>query len=158
MSKKSKPKWVAWLLPGFLICLIPTAIVGTVVGKDLKSRIGQSKWMVRKFADSVIKNSEKANITPTALERAKSSLTALNKTGGKPLEYGIVDAVPSVKDFLNNSDEVTFNLPVKYEKGVKTWIFRVKNTDGNPVIIDVKHADSELERDSIGTRLKMVKP
>lgn len=156
MAKKKKR--FAWLIPGFFICLIPTGIGGSFIVKDVRARNGQSKTLIRNFAAAVIEGKQPEGLSPEAKAQADEVLSAMKKDGGKPLRVGELDAVPSVRDLLKNGEHITFNLPVEYEKGVRTWVFRVRNGDGHPLIVGMSYAGYKLPHDSVRTRIEHVLP
>jgi hypothetical protein len=153
-SRKKKP-WLVWII-GLAVCLIvPCVIIGKSSWNELASRIGSNKTFVNK----VIKDHYAgADTTSAVLDGTRIQVkTVLDKAQtqlGKCLAFETADTVPNFRDVISKGWELTYNLPVQFEKGYKTFIVRVRNEGFDQKIVSMSSVDGITAKNSIKRQLK----
>lgn len=155
MKKSKRKTWLAWV-GGIVLCLlVPTAIVGKAAWSHLAANIGSNKEFITnttkdhfagKNIDSALDGSAKAKII--------SVFDVAEKQMGTELEIESADTIPSFSDVLNSGKELTYNLPVHFEKGYKTFTFRVNNEGPEQKILWIMSIDGITARNSIKRNIK----
>jgi hypothetical protein len=153
-SRKKKP-WLAWII-GFALCLIvPSAIIGKSSWNELAARIGSNKV----FVNNVIKDHYAGKDTSTFVlegtrDQVKTVLDEAQVKLGKCLAFDTADTVPTFRDTISKGWELTYNLPVQFEKGYKTFIVRVRNEGFDQKVVSMSSIDGITAKNSIKRQLK----
>lgn len=156
MKGKKKKAILAWVLGVGFCLLIPTAFIGKAVLTDLRSKVGRNKSLLN---DLVVNNYAGKTIDDVILETSRNQvhtvfLKAL-KEKGKFVELGVADTIPSISDALGGATELSYNLPVRFEKGYVTFTFRVKNEDdASQRVVWAEVVDGVLPHDDMKMRLR----
>ncbi|MEI8283083.1 MAG: hypothetical protein WCG75_11810 [Armatimonadota bacterium] len=155
MKLRKRKNWLAWTL-GILSFLAATgAVVGKSVLNDLATKIGSNKFMI---TNAVKDRLNGANIDQLIIESARPSVLETidggSKQMGKLVAIETADTIPNVSDVLNHGQELSYNLPVQFENGYKTYTIRVRNDGSNPKIVGAFWVDGITERQSFKRELK----
>lgn len=153
-SRKRKNIWT-WILAVFLIIAIPMVFVGKSVANTFRSIVGRNKT----FIDSiVIDNYQGKTIDGRVGDLAKGQVRNIfGEVGtkkGKFLALGEPDTIPSFVDLAGQGGELSYNLPVQFEKGFVTFTFRVQNKDEDQKVIWLTYSDGIAPHDDFKSRLR----
>ncbi len=153
-SRKRKNIWT-WILAIFLIIAIPLAFVGKSVANTFRSIVGRNKT----FIDAVVvDNYQGRSIDDRLGDLAKGQVhnvfRDVEKKKGKFLALGVPDTIPSFVDLVAEGKELSYNLPVQFEKGFVTFVFRVKNKDDDQQVIWLDYSDGIAPHDDFKSRLR----
>ena len=155
MKVRKRKQWLAWTL-GILAFLLATgAVVGKSVLNDLAAKIGSNKVMISKAIKDRL---EGVNIDDQIIDSARpsvlESIDGGSKKMGKMLAIETADTIPNISDIFNHGRELSYNLPVQFEKGYKTYTIRVRNDGSGPKIVGAFWVDGITERQSLKRELK----
>ena len=153
-ASKKKP-WLAWV-GGIALCLlVPGAVVGKSAWSHLAANIGSNKsFLTTTVKDHYDGKNVDTTMTDSTRKQSKAVLDDAAKQMGKFLEFDSADTIPSFSDVLNSGNELTYNLPVHFEKGYKTFTFRVNNEGPEQKILWITSADGITARNSIKRNIK----
>ena len=131
------------------------AIVGKSAWGELAAKIGSNKT----FVSNVIKDhyagkDTSGSILETTRPQVKTTLDDAEKQLGKCLTFNTADTVPSFNDVISKGWELTYNLPVQFEKGYKTFIIRVRNEGFDQKIVSMSSVDGITIKNSIKRNIK----
>jgi hypothetical protein len=78
----------------------------------------------------------------------------VEKQLGKFESFGDPDTIPNVNDTISKGWELSYNLPIKFEKGYKTLTIRIRNEGFDQKIVSLLAYNGILPKDNVRTRLK----
>ncbi len=141
---------------GIILCLlVPTALVAKSAWVHLAANIGSNK----EFLTTTVKGyydgkTIDSTISDSTRKQSKAVLNDAMKQLGKFLNFESADTIPAFSDVLNNGNELTYNLPVHFEKGYKTFTFRVNNEGPEQKILWITSVDGITAKISIKRNIK----
>jgi hypothetical protein len=135
--------------------MVPMAIVAKSAWGDLAAHIGSNKV----FVNSVIKDHYAGkDISASVMDDARVDVNKVlddaEKQMGKCLAFNTADTVPAFGDIISKGWELTYNLPVQFDKGYKTFIVRVRNEGDAQHIVSMSSVDGITVKNSIKRQLK----
>ena len=157
-TKKKKP-WLSWVIGLALCAIVPCAIIGKASWNEFRARVGSNK----EFISNVIhdyyggKNIDDG-IMEAAREPGKKVLAEAGKQMGNFIAFETADTIPTFNDAISKGWELSYNLPVQFEKGYKTFTIRVRNDKGTQKIVSMTSMDGITTRKSIKNELKQQLP
>ena len=153
-SKKKKP-WLAYILGIGLCLLIPCALVGKSVWNEFRAKVGSNKTFIM---TAMKDHYDGKNIDERMMESARDQVNTVFKEVdsqmGKFESFGDPDTVPNIGDAISKGWELTYNLPIKYAKGYKTFKIRVRNEGFDQKIVSILYTDGILPHDDVKSRIK----
>jgi hypothetical protein len=157
-SNKKKPI-LAWIVGVALSIAVPSAIVGKSAWNEIRAKVESNK----SFVTSLVKDHyEGKDISSSVVDIAQAdvvkSLDEARTKLGKCVSYDSIDTVPSFNDAISKGWELTYNLPVQFEKGYKTFTFRVRNEGFSQKVIWMTAIDGITARQSIKRQIKQQIP
>ena len=153
-SRKKKP-WLAWIIGSALCLVVPCAIVGRAAFTQFASRIGSNKAFVKAVIQDHYAGKDTTEfVVVDAREQVKIVLEDAQRQLGKCLSFNTADTVPSFGDAFSRGWELTYDLPVQFDKGYKTFIIRVRNEDTGQKIISMSSVDGITPKNSIKRQIK----
>jgi len=146
---------LAWIA-GICVCLaIPSAFMAKSVWNDFRSKVGRNKSFLNEF---VTNNYAGKKIDDVVLNDSRNQIHNIfakaEKEKGKFVELGVADTIPSFSDALNEGAELSYNLPVQFEKGFMTFTFRVRNKDWDQQVIWAEVSEGIAVHDDVKMRIR----
>lgn len=134
---------------------MPCAIIGKSSWNELASRIGSNKTFVNQvIKDHYAGKDTNSSVLEGTQTQVKAVLDKAQKQLGKCLAFDTADTVPNFNDVISKGWELTYNLPVQFEKGYKTFIVRVRNDGFDQKIVSMSSVDGITAKTSIKRQLK----
>ncbi len=153
-SRKKKP-WLAWIIGSALCLLVPMAIIGKSSFDELASKIGRNKAFVNNLIKDHYANKDTSSLVLEGTrQQVQTVLDEAKKQMGKCLAFDTADTVPTFKDVISKGWELTYNLPVQFEKGYKTFTVRVRNEGESQVVVSMSSLDGITAKNSIKRQIK----
>ena len=153
-SRKKKP-WLAWIIGSALCLLVPMAIIGKSSFDELASKIGRNKTFVNNLIKDHYANKDTSSLVLEGTrQQVQTVLDDAEKQMGKCLAFDTADTVPTFKDVISKGWELTYNLPVQFEKGYKTFTVRVRNEGESQVVVSMSSVDGITAKNSIKRQIK----
>lgn len=157
-TRKKKP-WLAWVLGLALCSIVPVAIIGKASWNEFRARVGSNK----EFISNLVKDYYDGKpiddgIMEAAREPSKKVLADAGKQMGMFKAFETVETIPTFNDAISKGWELSYNLPVRFEKGYKTFTIRVRNDKGTQKIVSMASMDGISARRSIKNELKQHLP
>lgn len=149
VGRRRKKQVFVWIAGIGLFILVPTLTVGKFALSDMASKVGRDKQMLVKTVTDFY-NGAKLSLGSDI----RSEMTKATKEKGKFLAVGVPDTVPNVNDLLARGAELSFNLPVQFEKGYKTFTFRVRNAPASAEILSAMTSEGILPTDNFRKLLR----
>ena len=155
-SKKRKP-WLGWLLGIVLCLLIPASIVGKAAWSEFRAKVGSNKTFVTSLVKDFYegKNISRVTIDPA---QAKAVLDEATHQLGKFLEFDSIETVAHFNDAISRGWELSYRVPVHFEKGYKTFTIRVRNEGLNQRVVWITSEDGLATRKAFKEKLKLHLP
>ena len=85
---------------------------------------------------------------------AKKALEEGASQMGKLISVGSPDTIPSMMDAISKGWELSYNVPVQFEKGYQTFTIRVRNDGLDQKVISITSTKGILARDNVKSRLR----
>jgi hypothetical protein len=135
--------------------IVPMAIIGKSAFQELAARIGSNK----SFVNQMIRDHYAGKDTSSAImagvkPQVDKVLNDAEKQLGKCLAFSTADTVPAFGDVISKGWELTYNLPVQFDKGYKTFIIRVRNDKDSQKIVSMSSIDGITAKNSIKRQIK----
>ena len=129
--------------------MVPALLIAKSLWADVRAKVGRDKSFLATIIDDYYhkKNVDERIIDPSR-NQVHNVMNAATKEKGKFLSIGNTDTIPSLEDARNRCFELSFNVPVQFEKGFKTLTFRVRNLTEGEKVVWVEGSDGILPRQS----------
>lgn len=155
MKSKKKKHWLAWI-GGTILCLaIPMAFFAKSSWNDFRAKVGRDKTFITELVKDHYSGK---NVDERVLDKSRNQLrnvlTDAQKQNGKFLAIDAPDTIPSIADAFNQGEELSYNVPVQFEKGYKTFTFRIRNAQTGEQAIWLTSTDGILPHDDVKKRIK----
>lgn len=152
--KSRKRQFWRWTI-GIGLCL---AIIGIIVAKSVFNlavgTINTNRIFLLGFvADYFDGKSVKDRILVDSQKAVINGFAKQLKEKGRFVSVGEPETVPIASDLLNRCKELSYNLPVVFEKGTVTFTFRVCNEESGQRIVWSSATDGVLARESFRRRV-----
>jgi hypothetical protein len=155
VKSKKKKNWLAWVLGVLVLLAIPMAFVAKAVWSTFRVKVGQNKNLINTIVrDNYAKKPIDNVILDTSRNQVHNIFNKAEKEKGKFLALGVADTIPSFEDALNDGAELSYNLPVQFEKGFVTFTFRVRNKENDQQVIWAEMNDGILPHDDVKMRIR----
>ncbi len=138
------------------MCLIvPSAIIGKSSWNEFRAKVGNNKAFLATLLTNNFNNkSIEEMVWEPSRKDAKKALEEGASQMGKLISVGSPDTIPSMMDAISKGWELSYNVPVQFEKGYQTFTIRVRNDGLDQKVISITSTKGILARDNVKSRLR----
>lgn len=153
MKKRLNNFW-KWAI-GLSIC---ACMIGGIVAKSVFNTtvkiVGENKTFLASLMNDFYANKKiDSRIVSTAKDSVIETFNKFAKGKGKFLSLGEADTIPLASDLISHCVELSYNVPVNFEKGTVTFTIRVLNEKAGQKVMTASGTEGVLEKESFRRRV-----
>ena len=143
------------MIGGALCLIVPSATIGKSSWNEFRAKVGNNKVFLEALVTNHFNNkSIETMVWEPSRKDAKKALDEGGSQMGKLISIESPDTIPSMMDAISKGWELSYNVPVQFEKGYRTFTIRVRNDGLDQKVISITSTKGILARDNVKSRLR----